>query len=97
MSLVKALFTPTATIGTDAIEVLPKYMNDLLKCDIANKILMYMIYIPEWKLKSSNRMMSYIGAAVIHGICPKKINGTKFNKVLIEYINNDGMVIDNMK
>lgn len=35
MSLVKALFIPTAAI--DAIEVLPKCMNDLSKCGILNK------------------------------------------------------------
>ena len=28
----KALFIPTAAIDADAIEVLPKCMNDLLKC-----------------------------------------------------------------
>ena len=37
MSLVKALFIPTAAIDADAIEVLPKCMNDLLKCGILNK------------------------------------------------------------
>lgn len=30
----KALFIPTAAINADAIEVLPKCMNDLLKCGI---------------------------------------------------------------
>ena len=30
----KALFIPTAAIDADAIEVLPKCMNDLLKCGI---------------------------------------------------------------
>lgn len=30
----KALFIPTAAIDVDAIEVLPKCMNDLLKCGI---------------------------------------------------------------
>ena len=37
MSLVKALFIPTAAIDADAIEVLPKCMNDLLKCGILNE------------------------------------------------------------
>ena len=37
MSLVKALFIPTAAIDADAIEVLPKCMNDLLKCGILGK------------------------------------------------------------
>lgn len=33
-SSVRALFIPTAAIDADAIEVLPKCMNDLLKCGI---------------------------------------------------------------
>ena len=34
VSDVKALFIPTAAIDAGAIEVLPKCMNDLLKCGI---------------------------------------------------------------
>ena len=37
MLSVKALFIPTAAIDADAIAVLPKCMNDLLKCGIQNK------------------------------------------------------------
>ena len=37
MSFVKALFIPTAAIDADAIGVLPKCMNDLLKCGISKK------------------------------------------------------------
>lgn len=37
MAFVKALFIPTAAIDADAIEVLPKCMNDLLKCGILDK------------------------------------------------------------
>ena len=37
VSEVKALFIPTAAIDAGAIEVLPKCMNDLLKCGIPNK------------------------------------------------------------
>ena len=37
MSEVKALFIPTAAIDAGAIDVLPKCMNDLLKCGIQNK------------------------------------------------------------
>ena len=32
MSLVRALFIPVAAIDADAVAVLPKCMNDLLKC-----------------------------------------------------------------
>ena len=34
---VKALFIPVAAIDADAIAVLPKCMNDLLKCGIPDK------------------------------------------------------------
>jgi len=34
MTSVKALFIPTAAIDADAIMVLPKCINDLLKCGI---------------------------------------------------------------
>lgn len=37
MSFVKALFIPTAAIDAGAIGVLPKCMNDLLKCGILDK------------------------------------------------------------
>ena len=37
IDLIKALFIPTAAIDTDAIAVLPKCMNDLLKYGIQNK------------------------------------------------------------
>ena len=37
MNLVKALFIPTAATDAGAIAVLPKCMNDLLKCGIQDK------------------------------------------------------------
>lgn len=37
MSLVRALFIPVAAIDEDAVAVLPKCMNDLLKCGILNE------------------------------------------------------------
>ena len=36
-SQIKAIFIPTAAISPDAIEVLPKCLNDLLKCGIARE------------------------------------------------------------
>lgn len=42
---IKALFIPTAAISPDAIEVLPKCLNDLLKCDIVREnIFVYDLY-----------------------------------------------------
>ncbi|MDE7206358.1 MAG: hypothetical protein K2N90_04245 [Lachnospiraceae bacterium] len=43
MSFVKALFIPTAAIYADAIEVLPKCMNDLLKKIVKKYIEIYLI------------------------------------------------------
>lgn len=37
MAYVKALFIPVAAVDADAIAVLPKCMNDLLKCGIPDK------------------------------------------------------------
>lgn len=46
MSCVKALFIPTAAIDAGAIGVLPKCMNDLLKCGIPeNNIKVYDLHI----------------------------------------------------
>ena len=36
-SRIKAMFIPTAAISPDAIEVLPKCLNDLLKCGVARE------------------------------------------------------------
>ena len=37
MSLIRALFIPMVAINAGAIEVQPKYRNDLLKCGILNE------------------------------------------------------------
>ena len=44
----KALFIPTAAINADAIEVLPKCMNDLLKCGIPKDNISVFVNVNEY-------------------------------------------------
>lgn len=93
MSLVKAIFIPTAAIDADAIEVLPKCMNDLLKCGIQNKnIKVYDLHIG----MDPDELQQYDVVYLCGGSTPyllERINSTGFNKALLEYIRADGLVI----
>lgn len=93
MSLVKALFIPTAAIDADAIEVLPKCMNDLLKCGIQNKnIKVYDLHIG----MDLDELQQYDVVYLCGGNTAyllERINSTGFNKALLEYIRADGLVI----
>lgn len=93
MSLVKALFIPTAAIDADAIEVLPKCMNDLLKCGILNKnINVYDLHAGmEIEDLQQYDVVYLCGGNTCYLL--ERINDTKFNKSLMEYINSNGMVI----
>ena len=93
MSLVKALFIPTAAINAGAIEVLPKCMNDLLKCGIKDE------NIKVFDLHSGMITEDIQQYDVIY-LCGgetfyllERINETGFNKSLMEYIQKDGLVI----
>ncbi len=93
MSLVKALFTPTAAIDADAINVLPKCMNDLLKCGILDKnIDVYDLHAGMEFEKLQQYDVVYLCGGKTRYLL-ERINATKFNKSLMEYINNNGMVI----
>ena len=72
MSDVKALFIPTAAIDPDAIEVLPKCMNDLLKCGVLGENIDVFDLHTGMELEKLSNMMWYIYAAEIHGICWKE-------------------------
>lgn len=93
MSLVKALFIPTAAIDAGAIKVLPKCMNDLLKCGISDK------NIDVWDLHSGmefEKLQQYDVVYLCGGNTQyllERINATGFHKSLIEYIKENGMVI----
>ena len=93
MSSVKALFIPTAAIDADAIEVLPKCMNDLLKCGIQNK------NIKVFDLHTGMDLAELRQFDVVY-LCGgntayllERINATGFNTTLMEYIQADGAVI----
>lgn len=91
MSEVKALFIPTAAIDAGAIEVLPKCMNDLLKCGIQN--------IKVFDLHTGMEMAELQKYDVVY-LCGgdttyllERVNATGFNTTLMEYIRANGMVI----
>lgn len=93
MSIVKALFIPTAAIDADAIEVLPKCMNDLLKCGILNKnIKVYDLHAGMAIEELQQYDVVYLCGGNTHYLL-ERINDTKFNKSLMEYINDNGFVI----
>ena len=93
MSLVKALFIPTAAINAGAIEVLPKCMNDLLKCGIQDKnIKVYDLHTGMTTEDIQQYDVIYLcGGETFYLL--ERINETGFNKSLMEYIQKDGLVI----
>lgn len=93
MSCVKALFIPTAAIDAGAIGVLPKCMNDLLKCGIPeNNIKVYDLHIGMEIEELQQYDVIYLCGGNTHYLL-ERINDTNFNKTLMEYINNNGLVI----
>lgn len=93
MSLVKAVFIPTASIDAGAIDVLPKCMNDLLKCGIVDKnIYVYDLHVGmEIEELSQYDVVYLCGGNTTYLL--ERINATGFNKTLMEYIRKNGMVI----
>ncbi len=93
MSSVKALFIPTAAINAGAIEVLPKCMNDLLKCGIPNNnIKVYDLHIG----MEINELRQYDIVYLCGGDTAyliERVNATGFNIILMEYIQANGLVI----
>lgn len=93
MSLVKALFIPTAAIDAGAIEVLPKCMNDLLKSGIQNKnIKVFDLHIG----MEIDELRQYDVVYLCGGDTTyllERVNATGFNTTLMEYIRTNGMVI----
>lgn len=93
MSEVKALYIPTAAIDAGAIAVLPKCMNDLLKCGIQNK------KINVFDLHKGMELAELQQYDVVY-LCGgdttyllERVNATGFNTTLMEYIRANGMVI----
>lgn len=93
MSLVRALFIPTAAIDADAIEVLPKCMHDLLKCGIPSQN----IDVFDLHVTMELKKLQQYDVVYLCGGSPQylldRINDTGFRKSLMAYISDNGMVI----
>ena len=89
----RALFIPTEAVDADSIAVLPKCMNDLIKCGIPkNNIHVYDLH--------ENISMEEIRTFDVIYLCGGKtsyllnrINETGFRDTLLTYINENGFVI----
>lgn len=88
---VKALFIPTAAVNADAIGVLPKCMNDLLKCGIQDEnITVYDLH----KAMSLENLKQFDVVYICGGNTEyllERINEQGFNDVFKEYIRNEGI------
>lgn len=93
MASVRALFIPTAAIDAEAVKVLPKCMNDLLKCGIQNKnIKVYDLHIGMEPDELRQYDVVYLcGGDTAYLL--ERINATGFHTSLTEYIRTDGAVI----
>lgn len=93
ISKIKALFIPTAAIHPDAILVLPKCINDLLKCGIPKEnITVFDLHTGMAIIELQQFDVVYIcGGDATYLL--KRINQTGFRTSLLEYINVNGIVI----
>lgn len=93
MSLVRALFIPTAAVNADAIDVLPKCMNDLLKCGILDKhIKVYDLHVGMEIEELQQYDVVYLCGGNTQYLL-ERINDTGFHKFLMKFINANGLVI----
>lgn len=93
MASVEALFIPTAAVDADAVEVLPKCMNDLLKCGIRKKnIEVYDLHVGmEFDELRQFDVVYLCGGSTTYLL--ERVNATGFHAALMEYIKADGAVI----
>lgn len=93
MTLVKALFIPTAAIDAGAIEVLPKCLHDLLKCGIPKQnIDVYDLHVTMEFEKLQQYDVVYLCGGNTRYLL-ERINDTGFRTSLMTYINDNGTVI----
>ena len=90
---IKALFIPTAAVSPDAIEVLPKCLNDLMKCGISREnISVYDLY----DLLEEDEMQMYEVVYLCGGdsrCLLRRINESGFDKRLKRFIERGGVVV----
>ncbi len=93
VTLVKALFIPTAAIDADAVAVLPKCMNDLLKCGIKKEnITVYDLHIRMGIDELRLLDVVYLCGGNTRYLL-NRINETGFGKVLAKYVQDDKIVL----
>lgn len=90
---VRALFIPTAAIDADAIAVLPKCMNDLLRCGIPQEnITVFDLHCGMDAAALQQFDLVYLCGGRTQYLLDR-INDTGFRTALLEYIHNDGVVV----
>lgn len=93
MASVKALFIPTAAIDAGAIAVLPKCMNDLLKCGILDRnIKVYDLHVGMGAEELRRYDIVYLCGGETEYLL-HRVREAGFDKALLEYIHADGAVI----
>lgn len=89
----KALFIPTAAIDADAIGVLPKCMDDLLKCGILKEnIKVFDLHRNMLATELQSFDVIYLCGGNTSYLL-NRINKTGFRRTLLSYIQNNGFVI----
>jgi peptidase E len=90
---IKAIFVPTAANNSDAIEVLPKCMHDLLDLNIpSNNIVVYDLHNKmEYEELCKFDTIYFCGGSSQYLL--KRINDTGFNESLKKFVDNGGIYI----
>lgn len=90
---IRAMFIPTAAIDSWAVEVLPKCMNDLLKCGIKREnIFVYDLHKPYNSKVSDEYDVVYICGGNTEYLL-ERINENGFNKKIAEFIGDGGVLV----
>lgn len=90
---IKAVFIPTAAVDADAIEVLPKCLNDLLKCGINRKnVFVYDLHKPMLLKELSDYDVVYICGGNTEYLL-ERINEQNFCETLNNFIKKDKIVV----
>lgn len=93
MASVKALFIPTAAINVGAIQVLPKCINDLLKCGIpAENITVFDLHVGMELQELIQYDVVYLCGGDTEYLL-ERINATGFHQPLLAYIHAEGLVL----
>lgn len=90
---VKAMFIPTAANSPDAVEVLPKCLNDLLKVGIKREnIFVYDLYDELDSVFCNTLDVIYLCGGDPDYLL-RRINERSFDSRLMDFINNGGVVV----